>query len=733
MIKVAAKAKVGMEFAAVKQEFLKSVTDTSAYQAWITGLDDARYCRWAGQTTDGRKYSRYTGEEVFPWDGASDMRPFFIDDLIIDDVDIMRMADRNCHMQTLPGNSTAAQMAVSQTSVLDFISRTQMSIELEREKELLAQWRQHFGSSVMAVEWHMDMDSELKTVTMMDLVGMAQQIPQLGPMLAYFQDNAGRLSQGDMAAGMQLFSQLFPQVKNPQAALQSLFQTGQFQYNNSYIKENRPSVRALRTFQDIFFIQGTYDLQQAPWIVRRDVVPKPSVEERAEYEQWDPKFTKIVLNAAGTSWLGFRLQASVGDYRTGRPDRLYVDEMRELCEVFYGFYKGQDPDGNRRLMVTIFHPTSDTIGRQLPNPFLHGRYPFVLCMREKRSRSVIESRGIADIEMTHQSELKNQRDSRNDRTSLGTLPPLQVPLGRGKQQYRLGPRAQLKVMRPGELAWLPLPPLDQETFEVEQNILRNAYNYWGKNFGGVDPNKVLRKQQRLIDGWLGELREVYVQIYWLLQQYLPPEQWMQISGDPNCVPPNDRQSIQQNLNFSLEYDAKDLNQEFLTAKLNLIQQMLVTTDAAGVIDRAGLTQYAANALDPALARAIIQPSGQVTQQEITDEQGAMSKIVSGVEPPVYQSGQNAQLRLQVIQSTMANQDFMNFVRQNPLAQDRLQRRVQNLQFQIQQQQNAVTGRIGVPPGPTEALGAGGGPAPPPTATGTPPPAPPDQGSPQQGQ
>jgi hypothetical protein len=119
----------------------------------------------------------------------------------------------------------------------------------------------------------------------------------------------------------------------------------------------------------------------------------------------------------------------------------------------------------------------------------------------------------------------------------------------------------------------------------------------------------------------------------------------------------------------------------------------------------------------------VRPTEQVTQQEITEEQQAMSQIVSGVEPPVYQSGQNAQLRLQVIQSTLQNQDFMNFVRQNPLAQDRLQRRVQNMQFQIAQTQNAVTGKIGVPPGPTEALGAGAGPAPASSDLATPPTAP----------
>ena len=135
-----------MTFEEVKEAFEVSLTDSSQYQALITELDDARYCRWNGQTTDGRKYERYVGKEIFPWDGASDIRPFMIDDLINDDVDVMRTSDKNCHMQTVPSNSLYQEQATAQTAVIDYVSRSWMAAELEREKELLAQWRQHYGS-----------------------------------------------------------------------------------------------------------------------------------------------------------------------------------------------------------------------------------------------------------------------------------------------------------------------------------------------------------------------------------------------------------------------------------------------------------------------------------------------------------------------------------------------------------------------------------------------------------
>jgi hypothetical protein len=113
---------------------------------------------------------------------------------------------------------------------------------------------------------------------------------------------------------------------------------------------------------------------------------------------------------------------------------------------------------------------------------------------------------------------------------------------------------------------------------------------------------------------------------------------------------------------------------------------------------------------------LIQPQQQVTQQEIAAEQAACSQIVSGVEPPLYSGGQNASLRLSVIQSTMQSPDYQHFLQSNPLAQQRMQNRVKNLQFQVDQQRNATIGKIGTNPSPVQSL-SGVGPAPPTGSSG----------------
>jgi hypothetical protein len=718
-----------MTYEEVKAQFNTVIVETGSYLTMVQRLDDVRYCRWEGQSEDGRKYSKYTGKQVFPWEGASDIKPYFVDDLIADDVDLLRTADRSAHMQVLGTAGSNDETARAATAVLDYVQRMWLSEELERERDLAANWRQHYGSSVLGIDWLIELDSEQVTVTVQDLMQIAGQDQDFGAMLQFVMQNLqGGNSQGfsqkDQQAFAQKFAQYFPEA-NPQAALQQLMSQGQFQFNRPYTRTDRPCVTAYRTFQDVFFHRSTSHIQKAPWVVRRDVLSLPMVEDRSKLEQWDPEFTEYIIKSAGSSWMWSSF--SRGETLTRFGTRMYTDEMDRYCEVYYGFYRGTDQEaaaekqnptggrpqepepGNRQTQVVIFHPGTDTIGRTLPLPYAHGFYPFILCRRENRSRSAFESRGIGDIADSAQFEVKLQRDSRNDRTSFATIPPLMVPLGRGKQQYKLGPASQLGVMRPGELSWLPPPPLDQTTFETENSVKRDVYNFLGKSFDGVDPNKVLRKQQRLINSWLDEQRAVMLQIFQLCLQFLPIEKWQQISGNQSFqLPIGQRDFIQNNMMLILEFDARDLNMEYLEQKLQLINTMLVPTDAAGVIDRAGLTQYAMQALDPAGAR-LIRPQGQATQAEITEEQGALGQIVTGVTPPIPGGGTNPQLRLQVIQSTLQAPDFQNFIKANPLAQQRLQERIKSFQFAIQQQQNAQVGRIGVPPSPVQSLGAPQGP------------------------
>ena len=172
----------------------------------------------------------------FPWDGASDIRNFYIDDLINDDVDIMRTADENCFMQALGTNSNNDSIAKAVTDVLAYVQRTWLAEELESgaysggamatalrssscfggglalRDRFRAKDRHHAGS-------YADCPTGPAVwcgFAVLDAVGAKRPAAQ----------PAGS------AAGMQEFQQYFPQA-DPMQAFQQLMQTGQFSFQSA--------------------------------------------------------------------------------------------------------------------------------------------------------------------------------------------------------------------------------------------------------------------------------------------------------------------------------------------------------------------------------------------------------------------------------------------------------------------------------------------------------------------
>jgi hypothetical protein len=105
-----------------------------------------------------------------------------------------------------------------------------------------------------------------------------------------------------------------------------------------------------------------------------------------------------------------------------------------------------------------------------------------------------------------------------------------------------------------------------------------------------------------------------------------------------------------------------------------------------------------SALDQNLADLLVQDIGVATQAEIEDEQTAFAKISAGTEPPLKEGGQNAQVRLQTLQQIIqSNPAVSQRYQQDEIFRRMLDARMQAFNFQLQQQQNAVIGRVGAQP------------------------------------
>jgi hypothetical protein len=108
-------------------------------------------------------------------------------------------------------------------------------------------------------------------------------------------------------------------------------------------------------------------------------------------------------------------------------------------------------------------------------------------------------------------------------------------------------------------------------------------------------------------------------------------------------------------------------------------------------------------IDPVMAEDVLIPSQVAAQKEVTETQGDISRMWAGVDLDAPQQGLNPELRLQVIKN------WMTGVPDNPAVdvqarmvadeslRVRIERYVQQLQFQMDQRQNAQIGRIGTAP------------------------------------
>ena len=330
-------------------------------------------------------------------------------------------------------------------------------------------------------------------------------------------------------------------------------------------------------------------------------------------------------------------------------------------------------------------------------PYDHGDYPFVELPRERNTRPLLEARGIPEITQTAQQEVKIQRDSRVDRTSLSTLPPLKTPAARGKFDLVLGPGVQIPERRPGEIGWMAPPPFDQGSIEIESAIRNDVDRYFGRMTEAVNPNLSMLHMQELVDSWLLDMKLVVAQILALAQQYMTPEEIARVTGNATPIAEG-AADIRGKFDITAEFDARILDNEALAAKMQFISQTLVPLDSFGVIDRANLVKYMMASVDQNLANLLVQDIGQATQQEIEDEQVQFAKIAAGTEPQLKEGGQNAQVRLQTLtQIVQSNPAVQQRYQQDEIFRKMLDARMQAFSFQLQQQQNAVIGRVGAQP------------------------------------
>jgi hypothetical protein len=672
------------------RELTTAATDASWYSTRRADNYDTRLAYWDGQSSDGRKWGGNYRKKIFPWEGASDARIRLADFVSNRETQLCLTATFSSRLQMLPVESTDGILQQRSESLLKWMLYTHCADDLRRELELALNFRATYGLAVMGVFWRTTSRVEIKTYNLDTLLAMLAETQD--PALEAFIGSVLDPLQED--AAIELADQFAPGAGTA-ANIKKLREGGEVEVPTPYVFESRPEWCALEPFNDIVFPAATYDLQRAPWIARREMVTCEELRERIVTAGYDEDFVEKADRQKGSSLWPIITQANAN-----RRDHLLFEEYRDMVELWHIYSKEEDETtGATKLMCRVVHSSiSDAAAKEEILEYAHGQYPFIELPRERISRCLIEARGIPEIVGTMQQEIKSQRDYRADRASVSIMPPMRVPANRGKLDIILGPGVQIPERRANEFGWLPPPPYDQGTIEIERAVRRDVNEYFGLAGEGVDPNYAQLVTQHTVDRWLRDFKAIVTQTWQLMQQYMPPVQILRVSGGQNIPFSASREDIQGKFDLSVTFDAKQLDSELLGIKLEYITKNLVPMDNMGVIDRAGLVKFIMSTVDPNIADLIVRDPGPAAQIEADEEQLAFTKIAAGTEPPLPQEGVNYQLRAQVLQGILqSNPALQQRLQQDEIFRNMIEARMKAFAFQNQQAQNAMIGRQGTLP------------------------------------
>lgn len=670
-------------------EEMKRATTTYGVGTRTSRAENIRYCRWDGQTEDGRKWATSQGEDkALPWDGASDTRYPLADDIINGLVDLQTTAFTRATLKVSPQGLEDAEKSGSANTLMDWLLNARLYTELTREVELISQYIWTYGWAAAHISWQQQTGQVEREISIEEIAQLAQQAPQ-GNAFATLPQAIADESQADYAA--EIFQSVFPQLKKRDAlrVVKELREKGKSEFPTTVITRSQPSIAALAPWDEIAIPPETTDLQSARVIFRRCYMTEHELRQHVQNDEWDADWADSAIQMMGKF-------SNSADWTmsTGLSNNQLVDR-ENLIEIVYGYQKAVDKDGNPGVWCTVFSPqVGDKWGSYELLDYAHGGYPFVAWRSETIHRKIVESRGVPEIVSTWQAEAKAQRDSILDYTSLSTIPPLMVPKNRGGT-LKLGPAVQLPCLRPSEYQWMVPPAREPNTaFMLLDHIELQADRYFGRPTEKVPPAVTQMRQQRIINTWLHGWTDVFRQALSLAVQYLDPEVVARVTGIQA-----DLGEASQQLDMHLRFDARELNSDLLEEKMKLITTLVAQSDKNGVLDWGKLTPALLRMIDPAIANQVIMDNKTASQKMFDDTNSEVALMAAGNPPKLRENDPTAQMRLQFLQQILqSNPKYQQSLKGNDdVFKANLQKYAENLQFSVQQQQNAMTGRLGVDP------------------------------------
>lgn len=667
----------------LRKAYSETVIDLEGYFDLCRNSYDDRRNDWAGKSRDHRKH----GADAFPWEGAADMEAHTIDERITRLVSLFMSALNRANVRAFPVEAGDIARSVVVSGFLKWMVSSGYIPRFKREMELGANYLLERGILLTYVGWHRE---DRRFLQELSIDQIAQNSPELAEAIV------SGLADGEVTA---LIESAFDGISTARAkkALKDLKKTGKAELPVVRRQIDAPEVKTLAPDGDFFFPSYVTDPQRAPYCFWRTYYTPQELENKVVTDDWDKDFVDYVIG----HYRGVSIDVTNREENLSRNSTLNNSayESNDLIELVYGYQRLIDQeDGSEGIYCTVFH--KDFSGNDLAPGYakfelLNGYedYPVVVTKLSEDSKRLYDTPTIPDVLRGIQNQIKVERDSRIDRNSIATLPPILHPVGQAPSDW--GPGRMIPYRRKGDLDFAPAPAFNSGSIEMEQTMEDQA-----DRLCGLDEKSQISqiRQQFLVDKFLQHSAEVLRMCYRCFQRFGPDSIFFRVTGvpDPQTF---DKGNAEENFDIVVNYDVLNSDTESQEKKLEQIVA-LTQMDRNGRINVDRLLDTVANAIDPVLADSILQPTEVAQEQIVKKVTDDLTKIFAGIEVNAQPNG--AQIALQLIQEYAQQPDITQRLQTDQSFAARIEKYSAQYTFQLQQMQNAQIGRLGTAPAQMQA-------------------------------
>ena len=704
------------DLAKFKAALAEARNDTEGWLTMRAQCLRARFNRWSGQSLDGRKWAHNLDYEPEPFDGGSDQRVWWVDQVIREQETLRTVALQRATLRCEPRNGRDDGRVARALTVLLRWLRDRLGTTWIEEHRKLTNYElgDSPGVALMRIWWKEKVTLTTRTMTVDEVASLwqAEYIESLGaagvqapPVEAMQEAVEGFIlalqGEGDEDSLEAMLRRFFPRLTAGRArqVVRELRNEGEASFPVPEIAYAGPAISARRLVDDFIVPNDMMDFENCALWFEPEWISRPELKRRQATEGWSRGFVEDVLENEGV--------AAVPEYEESDSGTLVEvprDERSGMYQVVWVWFEASNVDGVPAKYYAVMHPKSErtAFGRRLYDA-PGGRWPGVFHRREIRDKWGLNSRSVAEIEAPAQYGVKLLRDVAVDNANIGGLPPFVTYGHSNKGNIDLGPLAHLPVRQGGDAKFMQPPAFPAAARSVINDMRQERDNYWARPGEGVDPTMAAAAREAEVLNFMGRVRDELQVILDLALSNMSAEELGRVLDDDGAILADMSPSeLAGQYDVQIIFDPADLDATNVIERCTALRNVLMGIDTDKRIDTSRFVEWGVRALFPQVAAEGLRRENEGLEREMEEEAANYARLRAGDMPRMNTAGAwNYAARRQYYETLVQNNPAVF----DDLAPDKramLQQWLAALEQQAQQYgDNATVGRVGAEGVPEE--------------------------------